>query len=154
VTWTYDPNKLTASELYQIRFELQDTDPSEMLLQDEEISYIITQESTLLMAAARGAEIIARLFARQADSVENPTVKLQFKGRVKAYHDLATTLRKRASAAHAPVLVSTSLAAKQAQTGNTDHLAPYFKRGMHDRYPVADSPTPFTTGNDPLFDSH
>jgi hypothetical protein len=153
VTWSYDPNQLAASELYQIRFELQDTDPSEMLIQDEEIRWIITQESTLTLAAARGAEIIARLFARQADSVTNPTVKLEFKSRVKAYHDLATTLRKRASAARAPVLVSTSQSAKDAAMQNTDRTGPYFRRGMMDRYPDNDSQgqSGFATGNDPIF---
>lgn len=156
MTWTYDPAALATSSRYQIRLELQDTDATEMLLQDEEIDWIITQESTILMAAARGAEIIARLFARQADTVQNPTVKLQFKTRVAAYQKLAETLRKRSSAARAPIAISTSAAAKQAAMQNTDRTGPYFRRGMHDRYPNSTdgNPQSFATGNDPLFQSN
>jgi hypothetical protein len=153
LTWTYDVAAITTSPLYQVRLELQDTDATEMLLQDEEITWIITQESSTLLAAARGAEIIARLFARQADTVQNPTVKLQFKTRVRAYAELAATLRQRASAARAPISISSSAASKLAASQNTDKTGPYFKRGMHDRFPSNDTGTPqdFAQGNDPLF---
>jgi hypothetical protein len=152
MAWSYDLGALATSTRYQIRLELQDTDATEMLLQDEEIDWIITQESSTLLAASRGAEIIARLFARQADSVENPTVKLKFTKRVDAYYKLAETLRKRSSAARAPIAISTSAAAKQAAMQNTDRTGPYFRRGMHDRFQdESDNPRGFATGNDPLF---
>ncbi len=151
--WSYDVTKLATSERYQVRLELQDTDAEEMLLQDEEIDWIITQESSPLLASARGAEIIARLFARQADSVENPTVKLKFTKRVDAYQKLALTLRKRASSARAPISLSSSAASKQAAMQNTDRTGPYFRRGMHDRFPNGDTgdAQQFAAGNDPLF---
>lgn len=150
--WSYDITSLATSQLYQIRLELQDTDSTEQLLQDEEIVWIIAQENSTLGAAARGAEIIARLFSRQADTVQNPTVKLQFKTRVTAYHNLAITLRKRASGARAPISISSSASSKQTARQNTDRTGPYFRRGMMDTNPGSgDNSDAFARGVDPLF---
>lgn len=151
MTWSYDPAAVATNPVYQIRFELQDTDQSEMLLQDEEITYLLQIESGLLQASARGAEVIARLFARQADSVQNPTVKLEFKSRVRAYKDLALTLRKRASASHVPIIVSASSATKQAAYDNTDRTGPYFRVGMQGQDDTGSNATPFQRGEGPLY---
>jgi hypothetical protein len=151
VTWSYEAASLATSTLYQVRLELQDTDVTEQLLQDEEIEFLLTQESNLLLTCARGAEIIARLFARQADRVENPTVKLSFTTRVAAYQTLATTLRTRASASHAPVSVSTSMANKLAVAQNRDKTGPYFHKGMQSRE-TASTDSGFARGDDRIYE--
>jgi hypothetical protein len=160
MSWTYLSELLTNQDvdpsirdLMRVRLELADTDTTEQLLQDEEITYLLNQESEFWGAVARGAEMIARIFARQADEIANPTVKLSFRERVRHYQEMAATLRKRASGGRAPLFVSGSMATKQAQRQDTDRTGPYFRRGMHDRFAGEDTPNPFPTGTDPLFQS-
>ena len=57
MAWSYDVGALATSELYQIRLELQDTDATEMLLQDEEIAWIIrTKDVNRNVGFAKEAE--------------------------------------------------------------------------------------------------
>lgn len=67
MTWSYSGNP-AASLKDQVRFLLGDTNDKAPQIRDEEITYLLDQEShNALRAAARGAETLSALYARQAD---------------------------------------------------------------------------------------
>lgn len=83
------------TDLDSVRFLLGDTDESEVLLNDEEINFLIDQwasKGTIYYTASMGAEAIAARFAREvsvnSDSQTLSTSELQQK-----YLDLAGRLR-------------------------------------------------------------
>lgn len=95
MSWSYSGNP-SYSKRDQVRFYMQDTDPSLQLLQDEEIDFLLTEwelaEDAPLFIAALGCEIVAGKFAREidvsADGVSVSTGQLQ-----QRYRDLAASLR-------------------------------------------------------------
>jgi hypothetical protein len=94
-TWTYSGDP-TTTPLDELRFILQDTDPSFQLLQDAELNYLTTvwmeRYDSLTFVAAVGAEIISRKFAGivnvSADGIEVDTSQL-----AERYHTAAIQLR-------------------------------------------------------------
>jgi hypothetical protein len=95
MTWTYSADP-SASDVDQVRFLLQDTDPSFTLLQDEEIQWLIDfwmpKYDSLLFVAAIGAEVVSRKFAGvvnvTADGISVDTSTL-----AERYHTVAIRLR-------------------------------------------------------------
>jgi hypothetical protein len=95
MSWSYsrDPSD---SDLDAVRFYVQDTDPNDQLISDEEIEFLIAQWTPVygsnLMVAAMAAEAIAAKFAREvsysADGVSVGVNELQTK-----YDALASSLR-------------------------------------------------------------
>src|SRR5260221_12217439 len=67
MSFSYDDNQLATSELYQIRAELQDTDPQNQRLSDEELIYAASQERNFWAAAAKRDEMIDRSDLGKAD---------------------------------------------------------------------------------------
>jgi len=100
MAWTYSGNPASSS-LDAVRFEIGDTDQSDQLLQNEEIEYCLDQESNFFGAAARSCEVIARKFARLADSAMGKT-KIQASQKSQAYAKMAVALRRRATGYHEP----------------------------------------------------
>jgi hypothetical protein len=92
-TYSGDPER---SSRDKVRFYLQDTDPTDPLLSDQEIEHLLTKWMPVwgseVYIAAVGAEIIAGRFAREvstsADGVSIGVQELQQK-----YNDLALSLR-------------------------------------------------------------
>lgn len=64
MTFTYDPT--STAPLDTCRWLVADTDPSDPLQQDEEITRVLAQQPNVYRAAATVARQIARQFARQA----------------------------------------------------------------------------------------
>lgn len=66
MSWSYsgDPS---SSETDAVRFLVQDTDKSEELLQNEEISYLLIETGSVKGAAVKAARAIAAKFSRLAD---------------------------------------------------------------------------------------
>jgi len=93
MTWSYDPSLPTDKD--KVRFRTGDTDETDQLLQDEEINYLLSETTNVLLAASRAAKAIAAKFARQADkSVGSLSISLSQKAQ--AYMALAADLEKRA----------------------------------------------------------
>lgn len=95
MSWSYsgDPS---SSDVDEVRFHVQDTDPEDKLVSDEEITYLVDYwfpvYGSNLYAAAMVAESIAAKFARDvtvsADGVSTGTGEL-----AQRYNDLAMSLR-------------------------------------------------------------
>ena len=101
MSWTYDVNQLSTSQLMQVRFEIGDTDVTDPLIQDEEITYALGVETSVASAAAKCCEGIARKFARLADTTLGPS-KVAASQRFEHYQALAKQLRKDTTAMNAP----------------------------------------------------
>lgn len=93
MTWTYDERDVTTT-LAKIRREISDTVKADPLLSDEEIAYAYTEEGSVLAAASRCAEWLARKFSRDFDYEADGT-KVQKIKRAQMYRELAAELRAR-----------------------------------------------------------
>lgn len=133
MTWTYtgDPADSTKDE---VRFLVGDTVQSDQQVQDEEISYAISAESSTLRAAVRVARAIAAHYAR---SVEKQVGDLKIKAgdTYKNYLEIVKSLEQEAAGSlpgAAPFAGGISHATKDTTKEDSDRVEPYFSRGMLD----------------------
>jgi hypothetical protein len=95
MTFTYSGTP-SASQRDAIRFLLNDTDSTDVLLQDEEISYLIATWTSTYEAARGGAEVIASRFTRDADNVSKTvgdiSISKSFTNKAREYRALAKSL--------------------------------------------------------------
>ncbi len=99
MTFTYSGDPSTSTRNY-VRFLLNDTDSTDALFSDEELSYVITEWNGDAYDAAREcAEILIARFARLADStsksVGDISVSESFGSKVTHYKELANSLALR-----------------------------------------------------------
>lgn len=130
--WSYDPDALATSERDQVRLEIQDTDPSNKLLQDEEINYFLTVERNLWSAAARCCESLSRRFAQKADVRLGRAVFVIYTKQADQYRTMAQDLRKKGLGTVAPWVGGMSVSDKQAYEAQTDIVQPAFARDMQE----------------------
>ncbi len=130
MTWTYSGNP-SASQKDQVRFLVGDTDTTDQLLQDEEITWLLGQEGQPLAAAAAALEALAARFARQVDKAVGD-LRLSLSQKAASFAARAAELRSRLALAAAPYAGGLSEAEKAAAEGEADLVQPAFKRGMHD----------------------
>lgn len=83
---SYDPT--LPSPLDQVRFLLGDTDTSDAMLSDQEITALLGLYSSTAEAAAQGARSLSARYARQVDR-EVGDLKVMFSQRAKHFADLA-----------------------------------------------------------------
>lgn len=96
MTFTYSGDPSTSTRNY-VRFLLNDTDSTDVLFSDEELSYVITEWGGDAYDAAREcAEILIARFARLADStsksVGDISVSESYSSKVSHYKELANSL--------------------------------------------------------------
>ena len=127
MTWSYgDPS---SNEKDAVRFEIGDTDSTDPLLQDAEISYAISVTSNILGAAARCCDALARKFARQADVRLGPQ-SIAASQRSRAFMELARDLRSRLAGAHPPYSGGLSKSEAIQDELDIDLKKPIFKRDL------------------------
>ena len=95
MSWTYS-GAPGSSDLDQVRFYVQDTDPARQLLTNEEISFLIAQWSDAvnspLYVAAVAAEVIAAKFVPEVN-VSGDGISVDQGSLQQRYNDLASSLR-------------------------------------------------------------
>jgi hypothetical protein len=96
MTFTYSGDPSTSTRNY-VRFLLNDTDSTDALFSDEEITYVINEWSGDAYEAARElAEILIARFARLADStsksVGDISVSESYSSKIAHYQQLANSL--------------------------------------------------------------
>lgn len=128
MTWTYNPAALSANTKDQVRLLVGDTEVNDPLLQDEEITYILTLESGVQYAASRACETIAALFGRKVTTAVGD-LKVSQEKKYEHYLELAADLRRRAAMNDMmPYAGGISIADKQNQELDTDRQSPAFTR--------------------------
>ncbi|WP_196607433.1 hypothetical protein [Pectinatus frisingensis] len=132
MTWTYsgDPS---SSEKDAIRFKLGDIISTDPILQDEEINYTISTNSSIDDAAYAACVSIVAKFSRLADKTVGK-VKIYYSQRVAHYQALADTLWLNAGIVITPYAGGTSVADKAAMESDNSIVQPAFKKGMMDNH--------------------
>lgn len=130
MTWNYDPSQLATSELMQVRFEISDTDSTNPLLQDEEVTYAISVESTLWGAAARCCETLARRFLALADVRLGRDLSIIYSKQAAQYQEMAKELRLKDLGTVLPYVGGRSIQEKIDAQSAPDAVQPLFSKTM------------------------
>ncbi len=126
MSWSYSGDPATSPK-DEVRFLVGDTDSTKPLISDEEINYNIVlvygaspPASGNYLPAAYAADGIAAKSARSVDKSVGD-LRLSYSQQAKAFRDLATVLRRRATLAGVPIYFGgQSLAEKQAFYADPD----------------------------------
>ena len=129
MTWTY-ASPLSGNR-DKIRTYIGDTDSTDPLLSDEQITYAYNEEGTVKGAAALAAEWIAIYFARQADKSVGD-LSITYSNRAAQYKALAASLGSKSVKFCLPYFGGISETAKETREDDTDRVEPAFKVDMLD----------------------
>jgi hypothetical protein len=136
MAWTYsgDPASSTKDA---VRFHVQDVIEADPQVNDEEIEYLLTSESSdVLRAAARTAETIAAKYARQVDKSVGG-LSLSAGRRQEHYMTLAQNLWSKSKTVGGqglpvPYAGGISEADKLQKAQDPDRVDPFFRRDLQD----------------------
>jgi hypothetical protein len=118
VSWTYTGNP-ASSTLDAVRFEIGDTLSTDPELSDEEITWVITQESNLKYAAAAACDRVAARYARKVEKSVGQ-LKLSMQQKFDQYLKLASRLRAQGGSAPIPFAGGISVADKRTRQLDLD----------------------------------
>lgn len=116
------------TDVGKMRFEIPDTEEP-FMLGDAEISYALEEEESLLGAAARCCEVIARKYAQQAD-IATGDAKLTYSAQAETLAKRAEELRLRSQGAQAPYCGGQSVSRKESLAEDEGRVQPAFQRGQ------------------------
>lgn len=147
MSWTYDLTQLTSSAMMQVRFLIGDTIAADQQVQDQEITFVLTQRPSIYGAAAMVCRSLAARLSRQADVVDKD-LRTALSSRAKAYSARALEYETKATirGGGLPYAGGLSVADKIGNENNSDRVQPQFNIGMEDNYlpvpPVGNEGTP------------
>ena len=133
MTWTYSGNPAD-SDRDKVRFLVFDTDTNEQLLSDEEIAWLLTEQTNVYLAAANAAEAIAAKFAKD---ITRSAVGLSATvgNRAQFYLNLANKLRDQVGTTNNRAEVfagGLTISGKNTLDEDNDAVEPSFKSGQFD----------------------
>lgn len=129
-TWSFNPTDLATNEKDAIRLEIGDTDSTNWLLADEEITYAISQERNFWAAAARCAEMAGRSLLRKADPKLGRSMQVIYSKAAQQYFDMAKGLRAKAMGSVAPYVGGMTITDKETIANDPTLVAPMFTKTM------------------------
>lgn len=135
--FSYDPSLPTYVD--KIRFLIQDTNPENVYLQNEEIEALLGIYRSYKTVAVACCEILAVRFAADADDKKVGELELQYRLRSQRYMMLAKTLRAQVLKFIIPYAGGVSRADIRVNERDESTSKTAFKRGMFHN---------FNTGND------
>lgn len=130
MTWTYTVSDLATNEKDQIRLEIGDTDISNQLLQDEEITHAIAVENNFWGAAARSCEMISRFFAGKADVRLGRSMMITYTKMALQYQEMAARLRSKAGGVNVPWVGGMTVSEKVSYATESGLVQPIFTKTM------------------------
>lgn len=140
MTFSYNSASLATSAKNRVRLLIGDTDDTRQQLQDEEITYVLTQQTSTTLAAAACCDLLAAKYAFFVNT-ENGSLRVSAAARHKHYLELANRLRAGGageipgdSTVHdARIYVGgASQAAKDTITSDDDAVVAPFRIGQDD----------------------
>jgi hypothetical protein len=140
VTWTYNLAALPTSPLYQVRRLIGDVITTDQQIADEEITFALTQRSSIYGTAADCCRYIAAQYSRKADVIsQSPgggALKTNYSQQAKSYLAMAAQFENNAlgRGGALPYAGGISVTDKQMNEANTDRVAPQFNIGLDDNY--------------------
>lgn len=122
------------TDIDKIRLEIGATDVNATVtLFDDEITYLVTQESTFWGQAARCAEALSRKWAQKVDVRLGRSMQLTYSKMAAHYDEMAKDLRKKAlGAAGAPWVGGMTVADKATLAEDDSLVHPLFTRDMQE----------------------
>lgn len=137
MAWSYTGNP-GASAKDQLRFLIGDTDECDQLLQDGELTWLLTQyNNTPMNAAIRACEILMMKFGRLVDESVG-SVSLSYSQRVAAFTKLQVMLRNRLATEDCSWFAGgISISQEITVNANTDRVRPAFTRDMMDNWQLS-----------------
>lgn len=131
MSWSYSGNP-SSSTLDEVRFLIGDTDTTDQLIQNEEITYLLTEtDGNVYEAAIYAARSIAAKFSREADK-KIGDYSISASQRASAFFNLAKQLelsqKKNLVSKVRPYAGGISVTDKQVDEQNTDRTVPAFSR--------------------------
>ena len=135
MTWTYSNSDLS-TDLNQVRFLVQDTNSDRPLMSDEEIAYLLSNEGSVVGAAAEAATVIATHYGRQINRTaigvtDEATARATF------YLTLAQKLKMKRNATLTVFAGGRTISGKEDLAADTDAIQPSFDTGMDDNPGIA-----------------
>lgn len=133
--WTYDAASVTSSPLYQVRRLIGDVIKNDQQLFDDEISFFISQRSSIYGAAADACRAIAAQYSRKVDVTSPGEIRTAYSVQATAYARRAKELDEVArnrGAGITPFAGGISIADKTARQQDTDRVQPSFNIGFTD----------------------
>lgn len=127
MAWSYDTSLTTTRD--RVRFLIGDTDTNDQQLSNEEISFVLSDNSDKVYAAA--VECVRALRAKFARLVDRSVgdLKNSYSQRQKAYEDLETALQKKATGNIASIMAGAVYeSTSEADRTDSTILQPFFKR--------------------------
>jgi hypothetical protein len=133
VTWTWDETDIS-TDLAKVRVRIGDTNTNDELLSDEVIDSFLDVRSDVVLAAIDCCRAIIAKLSRDVDR-SNLGMSASRSQKVQHYRDLLAELQKQAaeSSSGAPRIGGISKTAKDDVDGDSDRVAPAFRRGQFDR---------------------
>ena len=133
MTWTYSGNPAD-SDRDKVRFLVFDTDTNDQLLSNEEIAWLLSEQTNVYLAAANAAEVIAAKFAKD---ITRSAVGLSATvgNRAQFYLDLADTLRDQGGTTNQRAEVfagGLTVSGKDSLDSDSDAVQPSFRIGEFD----------------------
>ena len=145
MTWTYDNTVLATSDKDAVRLIIGDTDTNDQLLQNEEITYYITLQGTVIRAASECARAVAAKYARlMSRSIGG--LQADFGAKYRQYLELADNLaRNEESAPVSPYLSGWLKSQHKTRMENSDRIPIFGRYGITDnpRYSADDEYLPY-----------
>lgn len=147
ISYTYDPEQLATSELFQVRFAVGDTEVGDAALRqlaDQEIQYLIDQHG-IVEGAAQAADRLAAKFARLADQ-KTGDLSTSYDQLQEHYRNLASSIRETGlgvgGGAVGTFVGGVSISEDETFDNDTDRKPNLFDKGMHDNPRGSISGTP------------
>ena len=135
MSWTYNIAALATSPLFQLRLLIGDTLSKDPQFQDEELTWMMTQRSSIYGAASDACRSLSAQMARQADSVQGP-LRTAYSTRSRSYAAAAARFELQAMSRSAgmPYSGHTSQIDYDALAADPDRIAGQFAIGMDDSF--------------------
>lgn len=137
MSWTYSGDPQTSAK-DETRFYIGDTDKTDPLLNDQEISFILKQYNfSAINAAIPCCNFIMTKFGRMADESVGQ-VKIMYSQKVKAYRQIKEDLRELLAITDmTPYAGGISVSDKLTNNQNTDLVRPDFSKHMMENQDIA-----------------
>lgn len=151
MSWYYDPTSLATNKLMQVRYLVGDTLPLDPQVQDEEITFALSQRTSVYGAAAIVCRALSSQLSRQADTVDKD-LRTTLSARATAYSRRAAAYEVQAMARSGamPFAGGISVSDKVNREMDPDRVAPQFNLDMDENYtpvgPVGNEGTPANSG--------
>lgn len=137
MAWTYsgDPS---SSAIDAVRFTIGDTDSSDPLLSNEEITYLLgLYGQVIITASIRACEMIMAKFSRLANESVG-SVRIDFSQKTKGYKDMVMQLKARLAVEDCtPFAGGISKTQKQTTIADSDRVEPDFTKHMMENEQIA-----------------